>query len=231
MLSVAHNLNNIQQKISQACQTGGRDPEDVTVIGVTKYASTERTIEAVEAGITNIGENRLEGLTEKYNAIEHEVNWHFIGNLQSRKARDVVGKVAAIHSLDRRSLAKEINKRADKPVDCFVQVNVSGESTKQGLPPEETSHFIEQLADYEKIRVVGLMTMAPHIKDEDLLRQYFRTLAELKVQIENEQWDHAPCHYLSMGMSNDYEIAIEEGATHIRIGTELVGPPENNESR
>jgi uncharacterized pyridoxal phosphate-containing UPF0001 family protein len=121
------------------------------------------------------------------------------------------------------SLAKEINKRAAKPVDCFVQVNVSGEETKHGLAPDETLPFIKELKEFENIRVAGLMTMAPHIDDENRLRGIFRQLASLRENVKAEQLDYAPCDGLSMGMSNDYQIAVEEGATHIRIGTDLVG--------
>lgn len=222
-MTVKTNLEQIQQHIRQACEKSNRNPDEITVIGVTKYVTIERAEEVIESGIDNIGENRAEELTEKYNIIGDKAKWHFIGTLQSRKVRDVVDKVTAIHSLDRESLAKEINKRTDTPMDCFVQVNVSGEETKHGLSPAEVLPFIEKIKKYENVRVVGLMTMAPHISDEEQLRSVFRQLAELKSAVQQEHFEHAPCEYLSMGMSNDYHIAIEEGATHIRIGSKLVG--------
>ncbi|WP_163970884.1 YggS family pyridoxal phosphate-dependent enzyme [Oceanobacillus halotolerans] len=223
-MEVATNLATIKDKIKHACERSSRNPEDINIIGVTKYVTIERTKETIDAGITNLGENRLEGFLEKHNHFKQEsVKWHFIGTLQSRKVKDVIDKVDAIHSLDRSSLAKEINKRASNPVACFVQVNVSGEKTKHGLEPEKVLPFIEELKKYENVYVVGLMTMAPHIDDKEKLRTFFRKLREIRDEIASKQYSHAPCNYLSMGMSNDYEIAIEEGATHIRIGSKLVG--------
>ncbi|WP_077326027.1 YggS family pyridoxal phosphate-dependent enzyme [Virgibacillus siamensis] len=223
-MDVAANLEQIRNTIRQACQKSGRNPDEITIIGVTKYVTIERTRETIDAGIKNLGENRLEGFLEKYNTISDEASWHFIGTLQSRKVKEVIDKVDAVHSLDRHSLAKEINKRAVQPVDCFVQVNVSGEETKHGIKPDDVLEFIQNLERFEKVRIIGLMTMAPHLDDEDRLRTIFRSLASLRDNVNHENLPHAPCKYLSMGMSNDYQIAVEEGATHIRIGSELVGP-------
>ncbi|WP_010530461.1 YggS family pyridoxal phosphate-dependent enzyme [Lentibacillus jeotgali] len=222
-MDVAENLNRIRQNIEHACKSSNRNLDEITIIGVTKYVTIERAKEAIEAGITNLGENRLEGFLEKHEYIQDSASWHFIGTLQSRKVKEVIGKVDAIHSLDRKSLAREINKRSAKPVDCFVQVNVSGEETKHGLQPEETLSFIRELEVYDNVRIVGLMTMAPHIEDEERLRNIFRQLASLREDIQGEHIAYAPCEYLSMGMSNDYQLAVEEGATHIRIGSDLVG--------
>lgn len=222
-IDVQTNLKEIQQDIREACEKSGRNPDDITLIAVTKYVTIERTKEAIAAGVENLGENRPEGLLDKKDAISEDVNWHFIGTLQSRKVKEIINDVDYIHSLDRQSLAKEINKRADRVVDCFVQVNVSGEDSKHGLAPSETADFIESLKAYPNIRVVGLMTMAPYIDDEEVLRRIFRDLAGLRDDIKEKGMPHAPCRFLSMGMSNDYKIAIEEGATHIRVGTKLVG--------
>jgi len=222
-MSVSKNLEEISHHIKQACQRVNRDPREIMIIGVTKYVTIERAEEVMKAGVTNLGENRTEELTEKYNQLSEEAKWHFIGTLQSRKVRDVIDKVEAIHSLDRLSIAKQINSRSKDPVDCFVQVNVSGEESKHGLAPEDVIPFIEKLKEYKKVRVVGLMTMAPHIEDKDKIRQVFKSLAQLRDHVQKSHFEHAPCKYLSMGMSNDYEIAIEEGATHIRIGSKLVG--------
>lgn len=212
----------INNEIGQACERTNRNPEEITLIAVTKYVTIERTIETIQAGIANLGENRMEGFLEKYEAVQ-DATWHFIGTLQSRKVKDVINKVDQLHSLDRKSLAKEINKRRDKPLDCFVQVNVSGEESKHGLSPEDILPFIQDMASYENIRIVGLMTMAPHVEDEEAIRHVFRKLRKLRHTVQDEELQHAPCEYLSMGMSNDFKIAIEEGATHIRIGTKLVG--------
>lgn len=224
-MSVVSNLEIVRNNIEKACKRSNRNLEDITIIAVTKYVTIERTQEAIEAGINHLGENRTDEFVKKQTQINNDdVNWHFIGTLQSRKVREVVDKVTAIHSLDRKSLAKEINKRTSKPVECFIQVNVSGEDTKHGLHPEEVLNFIREIDQYENIQVIGLMTMAPHVEDEQVLREVFRKLADLRDQVKEKHLAHAPCKYLSMGMSNDYEIAIEEGATHIRIGSELVGP-------
>jgi pyridoxal phosphate enzyme (YggS family) len=222
-VTVATNLQEIRSTIVQACKNSNRNPDEITIIGVTKYVTIERTEETIAAGIKNFGENRLEGFLQKYNYFQDRAKWHFIGSLQSRKVKDVVDKVDVIHSLDRLSLAKEINKRATRPIDCFIQVNVSGEESKHGMTKEAVVPFVESIQDLDNIRVVGLMTMAPHVEDERLLRDTFKRLATLRDTIQIQALTNAPCNYLSMGMSNDYNIAIEEGATHIRIGSKLVG--------
>lgn len=222
-MKVEENLQNIQENIELACRRSNRKTNDVTIIAVTKYVSIERAKEAVEAGIIHLGENRDEGLIAKWDVLKDKPTWHYIGTLQSRKVKNIINKVDYIHSLDRMSLAEEINKRAEKVTNCFIQVNVSGEASKQGLPLHEVSEFVLSLSKYDKIRICGLMTMAPFTEDEQVLRSCFRKLNELQRSIKNLELNYAPCTELSMGMSNDYVIAIEEGATMIRIGTALVG--------
>ncbi|GGG21059.1 YggS family pyridoxal phosphate enzyme [Lysinibacillus alkalisoli] len=222
MTKIVDNLITITEKIEKAKQQR-ISPQEVTLIAVTKSVSLERTQEAVDANITSLGENRPEGLLNKHEGITGEVTWHYIGSLQTRKVKQIIDQVDYIHSLDRLSLAQEINKRASKKIKCFVQVNVSGEQSKHGLVKEEVQPFIESLKTYEHIEVVGLMTMAPFTEDETLIRHVFKELKTLQVEIAAMQFAHAPCLELSMGMSNDYEIAIEEGATFVRIGTALVG--------
>lgn len=218
------NLKEIQKNISEACAKAGRDPKEVTIIGVTKYVSVERANEAVEAGVNHLGENRMEGFKEKANELSSEdVVWHFIGSLQSKKVKHVVNEFDFLHSLDRLSLAKEINKRAKQPVSCFIQVNTSGEASKHGLAPTEVIDFVQELYDYPQIQIIGLMTMAPLTDDETALRDAFRQLRLLRDNVQDLKLSYAPCSELSMGMSNDYGIAIEEGATYIRIGSNLVG--------
>lgn len=195
----------------------------IQVIAVTKQVGVERTKEAIEAGIRHLGENRPEGLAQKLEAIDNDVSWHYIGNLQTRKVKDVINEIDYLHSLDRLSLAKEIQKRANSQVKCFVQVNVSGEESKSGISPGETIDFIESLKLYDKIQVVGLMTMAPNTTDEFAIREAFKGLKILQLQVSEKNWTHAPCTECSMGMSNDYLIAAEEGASFVRIGTALVG--------
>lgn len=195
----------------------------INIIAVTKQVGVERTQEAIDAGIRHLGENRPEGLALKLQSIDAGVSWHYIGNLQTRKVKDVVNNIDYLHSLDRLSLAKEIQKRAEKPLKCFVQVNVSNEETKSGILPAETLDFIRSLSAFDKIQVVGLMTMAPNTSDSALIRTVFKELKSLQLQVAAEKMEHAPCTECSMGMSNDYVIAAQEGATFVRIGTALVG--------
>jgi len=222
-MDVASNLHNIETRINEAAERAGRNPDDIKIIAVTKYVTAARAKEAYEAGIRNLGENRSEGILAKREFFGEQPVWHFIGSLQTRKVKSIIDKVNIIHSLDRISLAAEIQKRAEKPVDCLVQVNVSGEDTKHGITPQETIEFVKQLANFDKIRIIGLMTMAPLTDNHDEIRQCFKDLRNLQVQIQNLLLPYAPCRELSMGMSNDFEIAVEEGSTMVRIGTALVG--------
>lgn len=221
-MSINTNLSVVKDKISKACSKVGRNPADITIIGVTKYVSSEKANELINAGIVNLGENRTENVLEKQSEIKADVKWHFIGTLQSRKVKDIIDKVDMIHSLDRESVAKQIHSRANKVMDCFVQVNVSEERSKHGLLLDEVETFIKDLEKYENIRLVGLMTMAPHSNDENEIRPIFQALKEKQEALKALNLPHAPMTSLSMGMSNDYEIAIEEGATHIRLGSTLV---------
>lgn len=223
MTNVEQNLQQIKQHIQDACNRSGRKVEDVTIIAVTKEVSVDRTKEVIATSLTHFGENRPDGLKNKLDAISDNVKWHYIGTLQTRKVKSVINEVDYLHSLDRISLADEIEKRATSTKDCFVQVNVSEEESKHGLSIEEVETFISELENYTHIRVVGLMTMAPNTDDHSLIRDVFRQLKALQEKIAAKQLTYAPCTELSMGMSGDYEIAIEEGATFIRIGTALVG--------
>ena len=196
------------------------------MIAVTKYVSTDTAIQVARLGLKHLGENRWPDAKEKVEQLQDGVVWHFIGRLQSRKVAQVLGKFQYIHSLDRLSLADEIEKRAapfTEPVRCFVQVNVSGEETKAGLTPQELPAFIEKMNEYNRIRVVGLMTMAPYVENPEETRPVFRQLKELRDKLNEENRYREPIPHLSMGMSNDFEVAIEEGATWIRLGSVLVG--------
>ncbi|MCT8139749.1 YggS family pyridoxal phosphate-dependent enzyme [Anaerobacillus sp. CMMVII] len=222
-MAVRQNLARIQQEIKSACERVGRERNSVTIIAVTKYVSDERALEVLEAGVTNIGENRAEEAVRKWNALNGKGTWHFIGTLQSRKVKEIIDVFDYIHSLDRLSLAKELQKRATKPVNCFIQVNVSGETSKAGIPPTDLLSFVKELERYSLIKIVGLMTMAPNEENPEATRPIFRELKVLQEQVHALQLPHAPCNELSMGMSNDFHIAIEEGATFVRLGTSLVG--------
>ncbi|ANZ33610.1 YggS family pyridoxal phosphate-dependent enzyme [Staphylococcus carnosus] len=224
-MNVKQNLEEINNNINKSLESVENDTRP-NVIAVTKYVTIERAKEAYDAGIRNFGENRLEGFKAKKEALPDDAIMHFIGTLQSRKVKEVVDDIDYLHALDRKSLAKEINKRATRPVNCFVQINVSGEESKHGIALNDVNDFIEMLSQYENIRVVGLMTMAPFTEDEAQIRQVFKQLREKRDEINKLNLEYAPCTELSMGMSNDYEIATEEGATYVRIGTKLVGKEE-----
>jgi len=220
----------IQEIVNEACHKSGRDIQDVKIIAVTKYVDLERTKEVLDIGIENIGENRVQQALEKYDILHNKGTWHFIGNLQTKKVKHLIGSYNFIHSLDRISLATEIDKRAqlDKIiVNCFIQVNVSGEETKAGIMPNELFTFTEQLKQFPAIRIVGLMTMAPFYGDKELTRPIFRRLRQLRDQLNQKQILDYPVLELSMGMSNDFDIAIEEGATYVRLGSILVGREQN----
>ena len=222
MAKIEENLLNIQKQIVNAKQRANTD-QTVNIIAVTKEVDIARTKEAIEAGLTNLGENRPEGLMNKLQSINSNVSWHYIGSLQTRKVKQVINDIDYLHSLDRLSLAEEIEKRATKAVKCFIQVNVSGEESKHGLTKQQALDFVKQLEQFSKIIVVGLMTMAPFTEDETVIRQVFKQLKQLQQEVSQLNIPNVPCTELSMGMSNDYEIAVEEGATFVRIGTALVG--------
>lgn len=222
MAKIVNNLEIIQNNIEQAKQRSNAQ-QAVNIIAVTKQVDVARTQEAIEAGLVNLGENRPEGLESKLQAIQSTISWHYIGSLQTRKVKQIINEIDYLHSLDRLSLAEEIEKRATKKVKCFVQANVSGEDSKHGLTKVQTLEFVKQLEKFSKIEVVGLMTMAPFTEDESVIRHVFQELKQLQQEVAQLNLHNVPCTELSMGMSNDYEIAVEEGATFVRIGTALVG--------
>jgi pyridoxal phosphate enzyme (YggS family) len=216
----------VQDNIRMACQNSSRDTADVEVVAVTKYVDVARMEEAFSAGLLHVGESKVQDAQAKWEVIGTKGVWHFIGHLQSNKVKDMIDKFDYIHSLDRLSLAKEIEKKAkeiEKVMPCFVQVNISGEDTKHGLEPNKVEAFIAKLAEFPHIKVVGLMTMAPYDENPEDTRPIFRELRELQASLQKKEWAHAPLKELSMGMSNDYSVAIEEGATFIRLGSTLVG--------
>lgn len=221
-MTIKQNYERISDQIRSAKNRSNRE-DQVTLIAVTKEVSVNVAKEVLELGINQLGENRFEGLQEKQEHIDGEVEWHFIGSLQTRKVKEIIHRIDYLHSLDRMSLAQEIQKRAIEPLKCFLQVNVSGEESKHGIPPEEVLSFARELAEFDKVVIVGLMTMAPYTDDLQIIRNSFKGLKELQTKVKELNLKNIPCNELSMGMSNDFEIAIEEGATFIRVGTDLVG--------
>jgi len=220
MNDIELNVRHIEDQLKKSLNNSGRDRVDLRVVAVTKYVSVEQAQKVVSLGYNHLGENRPEGLIEKQEALQDEnIVWHFIGSLQTRKVKNVINRIDYLHSLDRLSLAKEVEKRAEQSISCFVQVNVSGEDSKSGVSPSKLKEFIQQLAAFPKIIVIGLMTMAPKNADETAIRNYFKNLKELQVKVAQMRLAYAPCTELSMGMSQDYSIAVEEGATFVRIGS------------
>ncbi|MFH5182842.1 YggS family pyridoxal phosphate-dependent enzyme [Paenibacillus sp. TAB 01] len=218
----------VEDLIHKACARSGRSRSEVQTIAVTKYVSAETTGKVLQSGLLHIGENRWQDAQAKWEAYGEQGLgvWHFIGHLQTNKVKDVVGKFAYIHSLDRLSLAKEMDKKAAAlgiAAQCFIQLNVSGEETKYGLEPEALHGFVDELKAFRHIRIVGLMTMAPYEAEPESTRPVFRRLRELRDELNREQALGYEVPHLSMGMSNDFEVAIEEGATWIRLGSILVG--------
>lgn len=226
MASLQERIAITLERVAQACAVSGRDVSDVKVIAVTKYVPLDTVAAVLEAGLTEIAESRWQDAEPKWNVLGHKGIWHFIGHLQTNKVKDVIGKFEYIHSLDRLSLARELHKKADAAgldVKVFLQVNISGEDTKFGLPPEAAEGFLKDIAPLSRVKVIGLMTMAPHEEDPELTRPVFRGLRELRDSLNQLALTPEPIQELSMGMSNDFEVAIQEGATRVRLGTVLVG--------
>lgn len=218
----AENYKIVQKNINEAALRFGRNPDSITLIAVTKTVTAEEVRKAVNLGITDFGENRVQDAKPKLKQMP-ELRWHFIGHLQSNKVKDVLPYYILIHSLDRLSLAKELQRCAEKferSAEVLVQVNTSGEESKFGLEPEKLSSFLEQVSGYNRIRIKGLMTMAPFVDDPEEARPCFSLLRRLRD--ENVRAGFA-LPELSMGMTNDYQVAIEEGATMVRIGSAIFG--------
>ncbi|BDP76646.1 YggS family pyridoxal phosphate enzyme [Enterococcus faecium] len=220
---IADNLQKIKQEIQDSCALVHRDPKEVTLVAVTKSVESAQAEELVRAGVMNCAENRVDKLLEKKQEMEiSELGVrHLIGNLQRRKVKLIVNEIDYFHALDSLRLAEEIQKRLEKELSCFIEVNVSGEESKHGISPDELLPFVESLAACTKIKVVGLMTMAPKEASDEQIHKVFGTLKELRDLVQAKGYAHAPCSELSMGMSQDFQIAIEEGATFIRVGTAL----------
>ena len=222
-------MRSVEQRLAEACARSGRKREEVKVIAVTKYVSSASAAAVVRAGVRHIGENRWPDAKDKWESLHGQAVFHYIGSLQTNKVKEVVGRFDYIHSLDRQSLAEAIDKKAqslDIRVPCFVQVNISGEESKHGLTPEQARDFIRGLQAYPAIEPIGLMTMAPLDADAERARPVFRALRQFRDELNREGWMARPLAELSMGMSGDFEAAVEEGATWVRLGTVLVGKEE-----
>ena len=220
-MKIRNNLQSIEGTIAKVQQSSALSSNDVTLICVSKYHSIDEAMSVYDAGVRHFAENRPEGFQEKSTAMPDDITWHLIGTLQTRKVKNVINHIDYFHALDRLKLAKEIDKRADKVVKCFLQVNVSGEASKHGVQPEEIYHFIEAIIDFPKVEIVGLMTMAPIDASDDEIHQYFAQLRQLRDEVKAMGKTYAPCKHLSMGMSGDYPIAVAEGADFVRVGSAI----------
>lgn len=220
---IAENLHKIEQEIQESCALVSRNRHEITMVAVTKSVDSITANELVELGVTDLAENRVDKLLEKKQSLSHyqQIKWHLIGNLQRRKVKLIINEIDYFHALDSLRLAQEIQKRAEHQINCFIEVNVSGEESKHGVKPEELQSFVKGLQDLDKIHVVGLMTMAPYEASQQEVRAVFSTLKQLQESVKEQNLQYAPCTELSMGMSQDFKTAIEEGATFVRIGTAL----------
>ena len=231
MSQIADNLKIIEERIGNAASKAGRNAQDIKLIAVSKTVDAERIKQAIEAGATILGENYIQEARNKIKEIGQGARWDFIGHLQSNKAKYAVDLFEMIHSVDRLSLAQEINrvaKKRGKKARILVQVNISGEETKSGINPQKVRTLIGEIASMSNLSLEGLMTMPPYFDDPEKARPYFTALRELRDTILKESIGGINLQELSMGMSGDFEVAIEEGATMVRIGTAIFGerPPK-----
>lgn len=224
-MSVQDNLNEIVSEIKEAKKRANRD-DDVLLLSVTKTVDYDLIDESIEWGVRDIGENKVQDLLERINHYGDKLNYHFIGTLQRNKVKDIIGKVKLIHSVDSLRLAKEIDKRAkniDVIQDCLIQVNVSKEESKSGVYLEDLEDFVYNILELSNIKIRGLMTMAPYEASEEELKEIFQSLHDAFISIKNKNIKQLDMDYLSMGMSGDFEIAIEHGANIVRVGSKIYG--------
>ena len=220
------NLAEVQSRVEQACKRAGRDVAEVTLIAVSKTKPVTDLQEIYNAGVRDFGENKVQEMCDKMEKMPKDINWHMIGHLQRNKVKYIVGNVALIHSVDSYRLAEEINIQAKKKgivVPILVEVNIADETTKFGVSKEDAMELVRQIASLDALFIKGLMTIAPYVVDPEENRAYFRKIKELSVDIDNHNIDNVSMDILSMGMTGDFEVAIEEGATMVRVGTGIFG--------
>ena len=226
MASIDENLKQVRDRVAAAADRAGRDPEAVRLVAVSKTKPASLILEAIDAGVTEIGENQLQEARAKYDQIDRPVKWHFVGHLQRNKVKAALRFFDLIHSVDSLRLLDEINRRSaglNCQTDVLVQVNTSGELSKYGVQPEQVLSLIESALDYRHVRFKGLMTIGPFAPNVEAVRPSFALLRRLQEQVKSQQFDGVDMAYLSMGMSHDFEVAVEEGANVIRIGAAIFG--------
>ena len=225
------NLINVENNIMKACEKAGRNRSEVTLIAVSKTKPVEMLQEVYDQGIRYFGENKVQEMCDKMEVMPKDINWNMIGHLQTNKVKYIVGKTSLIHSVDSLKLAEEIQKQAIKNnvvVDILVEVNIANEETKFGISKEEAIQMVKDIAKLDHIRIKGLMTIAPFVENPEDNRLYFREIKQLSVDINNQNIDNVCMDILSMGMTGDYMVAIEEGSTMVRVGTGIFGERNYN---
>lgn len=223
---IRESLLQTRQNIDNACQRAGRISDEVRLIAVSKTKPVSMLQEAYDAGVRDFGENKVQELVDKYEVLPKDIRWHMIGHLQRNKVKYLVGKVFLIHSVDSLRLAQEIQKEAEKKqaeVNILVEVNVAGEESKFGSSREETLQLVEEIALLPSVHIQGLMTVAPYVDKPEANRRIFANLKQLAVDIKRKNIDNVTMDVLSMGMTGDYQVAVEEGATYVRVGTGIFG--------
>ncbi len=228
---INENLMQVRKNIEAACQKAGRNPEEVTLIAVSKTKPVPMLEEAYQAGSRDFGENKVQEIMDKYPVLPDDIRWHMIGHLQRNKVKYIVDKVSLVHSVDSLRLAEEISRQAEKKqteLDILVEVNIAQEESKFGTSRAEAAQLVEKIAKLPCIHVKGLMTIAPFVEHPEENRKYFRQIKELSVDIEKKNIDNVNMSVLSMGMTNDYMVAVEEGATMVRVGTGIFGERNYN---
>lgn len=225
------NLNEVEKNILAACNKCGRNRDEITLIAVSKTKPVSLLEDAYHAGVRDFGENKVQEMCEKFEIMEKDIRWHMIGHLQTNKVKYLIGKTTLIHSVDSYKLACEIEKQAAKQdciMDILIEVNIAEEESKFGLSEEEVIHLVKQVAQLPHVRIKGLMTVAPYVVDSEENRPFFRKIKQLSVDINNQNIDNVSMNILSMGMTGDYMVAIEEGATMVRVGTGIFGERNYN---
>ncbi len=223
---IRENVIRVRKNIEAACRKAGRDSQEVTLIAVSKTKPVSMLMEAYECGCREFGENKVQELVKKYEEMPKDVRWHMIGHLQRNKVKYIVGKTVLIHSVDSLNLAEEISKEAVKKkiqVSILIEVNMAGEETKYGVKPQDAEKLVREISLLPGIRIEGLMTVAPYVDDPEENRQYFEQLRQLSVDIKQKNIDNINMNVLSMGMTGDYMVAVEEGAIFVRVGTGIFG--------
>ena len=223
---IKENLRDVEERIAKACERVGRDKNEVTLIAVSKTKPVEAIREAMEYGAVHFGENKVQEIVDKWETIPESLNWHMIGHLQRNKVKYIVDKVVLIHSVDSLRLAEQINEEAKKKqvvVPILIEVNVALEESKFGVRPEETFDLVKQISSLSNVKIMGLMTIAPFVSNPEDNRVHFKKLRELNIDIKSKNIDNVCMDVLSMGMTGDYEVAVEEGATMVRVGTGIFG--------